>query len=90
MIVFNLYKGKKPYTYEQRHKSVNKRNRISGHSWTEYVPVNMWDISSPLVGVMESVRSEEKAQRLCQEYGMVDVYMPLTQRELDMIKHELV
>lgn len=88
-IVFNLYKGKKPYTYHQRTKSKLVKNHISGHSWYEHTPLNVWDITSPLAGDIMLVRSEEKAKQLCAEFGEVDVYMPLTERELNTMKHEL-
>jgi len=89
MIVFNLYKGKKPYRYERRTKRIEKRNAISGHRWSEDKPLNTWDIISPLCGVIQSARSEEKAIKLCQEYGSVDVYMPLIERELEKMRPEL-
>lgn len=85
MIVFNWYKGKKCCTYEQRHRTVIKRSNVSGHSWNEHIPLKTWDIISPMVGVIQSVRSEKKAKELCEYYGHFDVYIPLQQRELDYL-----
>ena len=89
MIVFNLYRGKKPYTYSQVTKAKTVTNPVSGHSWTENTPVQKWEISSPRVGVIEKVNSEEKARKLCEEYGEVDVWIPLTSRELEKLRPEL-
>ena len=89
MIVFNLFRGNKPYTYERRYKRINKRNPISGHCWSEDVPLNTWDIISPLSGKIQSVRSEEKAIALCNEYGSCNVYIPLVERELEKMREEL-
>ncbi len=90
MIVFNLFRGKKAYTYMQRTKTVEKHNPISGHRWAEHIPLpNTWDIYSPLVGLIETVKSEEKAQSLVKQYGEVDVYLPLTERELEKLRPEL-
>lgn len=89
MIVFNLFRGNKPYTYERRTKRINKRNPISGHSWSEDIPLDVWDIVSPLAGKIQTVRSEEKAIRLCKEYGSCNVYMPLIERELEKLRPEL-
>lgn len=89
MIVFNLYRGRKPYTYIQHSKSKLVKNPISGHSWYEHTPLNKWDVISPLCGTIDTVRSEERAQELCAEYGSCNVYMPLTERELEKMRHEL-
>ena len=91
MIVFNWYKGKKAYTYTRRMKRKLVKNPISGHSWYEDTPLNVWDIHSPISGSnFEMVRSEEKAIEQCEKYGLCDIYIPLTQRELELVRHELV
>lgn len=89
MIVFNLYRGRKSYTYQRQYRSVVQHNPNSGHSWTVDQPLNKWDIVSPLVGVIQTVNSEDRAIQLCEEYGESDIYMPLTERELEKMRDGL-
>lgn len=89
MIVFFLYRGERPYTYSRRTREKVHKNPRSGHEWVEHIPLNKWDIISPVVGEIQSVNSEEKAIELTKLYGSIKLYLPLTERELEKMRPEL-
>lgn len=50
----------------RRYKRKIRHNPISGHSWPEDTPLDMWDVDDHL-GHHSSHRSKEKADEVAQE-----------------------
>ena len=48
-------------------KKIEKNNPISGHSWTEYGEIKVWEVRGPF-GVCSKHRSEAKAVKQAAEW----------------------
>ena len=40
------------------------KNKLSGHSWAVDVPINKWEVHSSRYGVLQTCRSQEKAEKI--------------------------